>query len=130
VAEWWEKLWPEVSGARPATSTATGEQLLAPLDNSQFPEVFGEFFGEFQSDVTDVDKVLIAAAFAQGKDSERVFTTKSANRLLMDQNIKVANASANVRRLIEMKRAFPVGDGRFRVSASGLDYLKTLKSNH
>ena len=89
---------------------------------------FGEFYGGFRSDITDVDKVLIAAAFVQGKDSDRTFTTKSANQLLLDQNIKVTNASENVRRLTQTKRAFVVSDGRFRVSASGLDHLKSLRT--
>jgi hypothetical protein len=91
------------------------------------PDVFGEFYTEFRSDITDVDKVLVAAAFIQGRDQERVFTTKAANQALLDQNIKVANASENVRRLIQTKRAFVVSDGRYRVSAGGLEYLNSLK---
>lgn len=85
--------------------------------------------GEFRSDVTDVDKVLIAGAFAQAQNSERVFTTKAAKQLLLDQNIKVSNASENVRRLTQTKRVFVVSDGKFRVSASGAEHLKTLKAS-
>lgn len=97
-------------------------------NGGQLPAVFGEFFTEFRSDITDVDKILIAGAFAQAQDAERLFTTKAANQLLLDQNIKVTNASENVRRLTQSKRVFVVSDGRFRVSASGAEYLKTLKS--
>ena len=57
-----------------------------------------------------------------------MFTTKVAKQLLMDQSIKVANASESVRRLKESKRVFAVSDGKFRVSAGGAEYLQTLKS--
>jgi len=90
------------------------------------PEIFGEYYAEFRSDITDVDKILIAGSFVQARDAERVFTTKTANQLLLDQNIKVGNASESVRRLTQTKRAFVVSDGRFRVSANGLEHLKTL----
>lgn len=130
VAEWWEKLWPEVSqyGGR-AQDPQSGARALSlpPANNGQMPDIFGEFFTEFRSDITDTDKVLIAAAFIQSRDQERVFTTKSANQALLDQNIKVANASENVRRLIQVKRAFVVSDGRYRVSAGGLEHLNSLK---
>ena len=133
VTEWWDRLWPVLSeGARaPALPVASTQRhgLIPLAGNSQYPEVFGEFYSEFRSDVTDVDKVLIAGAFAQGREPERFFTTKIANQLLIDQNIKVANASENVRRLLQTKRVFVVIEGKFRVSAAGLEYLKTLKAS-
>lgn len=129
VAEWWGKLWPEMAeGLRPAASGASQRQALLPPSNGHLPDVFGEFYSEFKSDVTDVDKVLIAAVFTQGKEADRTFTTKAANQLLLDQNIKVANASENVRRLTQTKRAFVVSEGKFRVSAIGFEHLKTLKA--
>jgi hypothetical protein len=130
VTEWWEKLWPEVSQSLSASMTQTGSaRTLSPIagGNGALPEMFGEFYSEFRSDITSVDKVLVAAAFIQARDQERVFTTKAANQALLDQNIKVANASESVRRLIQTKRVFVVSDGRYRVSASGLEYLGTLK---
>jgi hypothetical protein len=132
VAEWWEKLWPEVNQpvdtvaaqrSAPRMATASG------TSNAVMPEIFGEFYTEFRTDITDVDKILVAAAFVQGRDQDRVFATKAANQALLDQNIKVANASENVRRLIQTKRVFVVGDGKYRVSAGGLEHLKTLKVN-
>ncbi|MFO0972126.1 MAG: hypothetical protein U1A27_01630 [Phycisphaerae bacterium] len=130
VAEWWDKLWSELrEPARAATGGASQRQALLPAASVELPDVFGEFYTEFRSDVTDVDKVLIAGAFIQGKETDRTFNTKAANQLLLDQNIKVANASENVRRLTQTKRVFVVSDGKFRVSAAGLDHLKTLKAN-
>lgn len=74
-----------------------------------------------------MDKVLVAAAFIQSRDQERMFTTKAANQALLDQNIKVANASENIRRLINTKRAFVVSNGKYRVSAGGFEHLNSLK---
>ena len=131
VTEWWDKLWQEVSQQVGTVSGPQGGVARTPLliaaSNGLMPDVFGEFYTEFRSDITDVDKVLVAAAFIQGRDQERVFTTKAANQALLDQNIKVANASENVRRLIQTKRVFVVSDGRYRVSAGGLEHLNSLK---
>jgi hypothetical protein len=130
VVEWWDKLWPDVGGSRPGMRPElTTQRATQPTPNGdQLPAMFGEFFTEFRSDITDVDKILVAATFAQAQEAERVFTTKAANQLLLDQNIKVTNASENVRRLTQAKRVFVVSDGKFRVSASGAEYLKTLRS--
>jgi hypothetical protein len=133
VAEWWQKLWPTLGENGSAGSTLGSAhrqhpQAAAPSNNVEGSGVFGEFYTEFRSDISDIDKMLIASAFVQSKDPERVFTTKGANQLLMDQNVKVANASECVRRLTNAKRTFVVSDGRFRVSASGFEHLKSLKT--
>jgi hypothetical protein len=129
VSKWWERLWPEISqpvmtmqGAVPTSGTRA-----AGSNTTQIAEVFGEYYTEFRPDITDADKVLIAAVYVQGRDQDRVFSTKAANQALLDQNIKVTNASENVRRLIQTKRAFVVSDGKYRVSTIGLDHLNTLK---
>ena len=135
VSEWWDKVWPELSQEPVAPTGPIGSNrlLMPPRSSSSsstgLPEVFGEFYTEFRSDITDTDRVLVAGAFVQDKEPEKTFTTKSANQLLLDQNIKVGNPSEAVRRLISSKRAFVVSDGRFRVSATGLEYLQTLKAN-
>jgi hypothetical protein len=129
VAEWWEKLWGEL-GLEDQPRRLPARQAPPPADlDGLLSDHFGEYFTEFRPDISDVDKVLVAGAFVQNKEPERSFTTKAANQLLIDQNIKVTNASENVRRLAQMKRVFVVSDGRFRVSASGFDYLKSLKIN-
>lgn len=131
VREWWDELWPDVGAESNVPNSAARRSVRSrpSVDGeSDLPEIFGEFFHEFRSDSTDVDKVLIAGAFVQGKDDDRTFTTKNANQLLIDQNIKVANASECVRRLLATKRAFVVSDGRFRVSSTGLEHLKALRT--
>lgn len=131
VQTWWDKLWPEISSksSSPAAPPPSGggRAIPAQAGNSDIPEVFGEYYSEFRTDISDIDKVLVAAAFSQSKDPERTFSTKGANQLLIDQNIKVSNASESVRRLIQGKRAFVVTDGKFRISAGGLTHLATLK---
>lgn len=132
VAEWWGKLWPELSETALVAAqafTPHSRSRLVSASNAEFPDAFGEFYGEFRSDITDVDKVLIAGAFVQGKDPDRSFRTKAANQLLIDQNIKVSNASENVRRLTQTKRVFVVSARKFRVSAAGFEHLNSLKVN-
>ncbi len=131
VSEWWERLWPEVRREKGGTARAsiqgTNEQRQ-PEITSDLPEVFGEYYTTYRSDVTDVDKVLVAAAFVQAKESDRSFTTKAANQLLIDQNVRVANASENVRRLMQTKRVFVLSGGKYRVSEAGFEHLRTLKN--
>jgi hypothetical protein len=129
VEAWWTRLSSELT-AHPNNvrdSIPSNRQVQHVEANGRLPELFGEFFGEFQTNITDLDKVLVAAAYVQGRDAEHSFTTKSANQLLLDQNIKVANASENVRRLTQSKRVFVVSDGKYRVSANGFEHLNTLK---
>src|SRR5262245_4128625 len=127
VEEWWNKLWPELAQVFRPGAALPVERPVLPLSSGNGPELFGEFYTEFRSDITDVDKVLVAAAFVQGRDAERVFTTKAANQALIDQNVKVTNASENVRRLIQTKRVFVVSDGKYRVSTGGFEHLNSLK---
>lgn len=133
VAEWWDRLWPEMGqiGGEEQGHPGGGKRNLNNNGgtNGEMPEFFGEFYSEFRSDVTDVDKVLVAAAFVQSGDQERVFTTKAVNQALLDQNVKITNPSQCVRRLIDTKRAFVVPGGKYRVSASGFEHLNSLKVN-
>ena len=127
VRELWEKLWPEMTKGAPAIPPSVSAQA-GNMSEVAGPDIFGEYFTLFRSDITDVDRMLVAGQFAVEKDPERVFTTKVANQLLLDQNIKIGNPSEAVRRLVASKRAFVVSGGKFRVSSIGLEYLNSLKS--
>jgi hypothetical protein len=105
-----------VSKEQPKTSVTT------------VPEVFGEYLTLFPKDVSDIDKVLIAAYHVQTQAPESLFATAQANQLLKSQGIKVANASRAVKLQIAAKRAFPVSRGKYRVSQEGIDYIKSLMS--
>src|SRR6266404_8747806 len=84
VAEWWDKLWPVLNENRAVAVAATSIPRQALDTSAELPGLFGEFYSHFRSSITDVDKVLVAGAFVQGKDSDRCFTTKAANQLLID----------------------------------------------
>lgn len=140
VSEWWERVSPEIGPAGLSEaglrSEGSGTKVVyasvsavgAGSANGGIPENFGEYLQQFPDGVSDLDKVLIAAAFSQSRTVDQTFTTKAANELLMDQKIRVANASQSVRRLIESKRAFAVSGGRFCVSKTGLDYLEKSRT--
>jgi hypothetical protein len=132
VAEWWDRVWPQMdqnvgSGGRSLTAQSRSG---ASAGETELPDLFGEFYNELRSDISDVDKTLAAAVFVQKREADRCFTTKAANQVLLDQNIKVTNASECVRRLVQTKRVFIVSAGKFRVSASGFEQLEALKAKH
>ena len=116
--------------AAPARSSPTPAPAN-PGDAGGMPDEFGEWLTLFPRDVTDVDRVLIAAFFAQQADpEERAFSTRAVNKLLQDQGVKVSNASECVRRNTSTKRAFALaGGGKYRVSRLGEDYLNDLRAS-
>ncbi len=89
------------------------------------PGTFGEFLHLF-SELTDQDKVLVAAYFIQSNDPDDVFKTRAVNKLLKDHRIKIANAALAVKRHSTAKRVFTVRAGVYRVSKPGISYLKEL----
>lgn len=102
------------------------EQLKT--STTTIPQVFGEYLILFPKDISDIDKVLIAAYHAQTQDPDNLFTTGQANQHLKSQGIKVANASRAVKLQIEAKRAFSVSKGKYRVSQEGINYISSLMS--
>lgn len=138
VGEWWERLLSEISPEasrenRVSASGKLGEVVGAsrvvkgePFGNV-IPDVFGEYVQRFPDAVSEVDKVLIAATFSQFHSNDHRFTTKVANERLLEQGIRVANASQCVKRLVQSKRAYVVSSGIFQVSKAGLDYLERLQ---
>ncbi len=126
ATEWWNRLWPEV---RAGNRTRTPAQLRPDGETSEqeADAIFGEYFATIRLDITDVDKALAAAVFAQRTSADNTFSTKDVNQLLLEQNMKLTNPSESVRRLSASKRAFVVNKGRFRVSAVGLEYAQSLE---
>jgi hypothetical protein len=104
---------------------ALPEQAPAPA-KTEMPEVFGEYLQRFPKSITDLDRILIAAYFVQSHEPDNFFTTRSANKLLTEQGIKVANASVCVRRNTEKGLVFALEKGKFRVSQRGIDYIREL----
>ena len=92
----------------------------------EMPEIFGEFFQKFSKEISDIDKVLVAAYFAQKQDEENVFTTAIANNHLKSMGIKVANASRarGVKYLIGMKKDSIIAAGVKTFSKEDLEKEK------
>lgn len=87
------------------------------------PPSFGEYYTRFPSTMSDIDKVLVAAHFAQAQSADRTFSTREVNKLLKLQGVKVANAAWCVTQHKAKKRVFAVSKGRFRVSEDGHAYI-------
>ncbi|MDD4876526.1 MAG: hypothetical protein PHQ86_05295 [Dehalococcoidales bacterium] len=111
----------------PQNSEATNTNELIIPDN------FGEFLNSFPKQLQQTDKALIAGYYQQKCSQANNFETSQVNKLLLDQSIKIANASTSLKSLATSKYIFPLPPrGRlkvYRVSNDGVDYLKTLKRN-
>lgn len=92
-----------------------------------FPANFGEYFHRFRTDITDVDRMLIAGHFLEQSSDGRVFTTAEANRMLKEQGVRVTNPSEALRRNLSTRRVFKVTGRDFRTARpAGVDQLRTL----
>lgn len=91
------------------------------------PANFGEYLHGFPSNVTDVDRILIAGFFVQSQSADNSFNTLSANDLLKDQGIKLVNAAASLAKNKSPKKIFALTKGNFRVSKTGTDYINNLR---
>lgn len=87
---------------------------------------FGELLQTLPRAATDVDRMLLAGWFLQRRAAERSFATAGANRLLLEQGVKLGNPSQSVKQNLVAKRAFLVARGRYRVAQVGLGHLEQL----
>jgi len=113
----------------PTTSTLSVTDKSKSQDQTaqqDIPEIFGEYFQKYRKEISDVDKVLVAAYYTQMQDEKNEFSTATANKHLKSMGIKVANASVAVKSHINSKRIFPTIKGKYRVSIEGIDYLNGL----
>lgn len=89
---------------------------------------FGEYFHKLSKTATDLEKILIAGHFAQTKSTDNTFTTREASSLLLEQAVKLPNASTSLKRNVRSKHLIVISKGKFRVSQEGLDYINKLIS--
>ena len=87
---------------------------------------FGEVLQRLPASATETDRMLAAGFWTQQRSADGSFATGDANRRLLEQGIKVGNASQCVRQSLAAKRVFVVQRGRFRVSQHGRLYLRQL----
>lgn len=104
--------------APPATKEGTSVDEL--------PDSFGEYLNKFPRTLKDVDRLLIAGLYVQSKNKNNFFTISEASNLLVDQGIKLSNSSAFNKANETTKRIFKLSGKNYRVSDSGIQYVKTL----
>jgi hypothetical protein len=103
----------------PNESAPTRRAPAAPAQS------FGELLHRLPRSASDVDRILTAGYFAHLRSADKSFSTGEANTLLTEQGVKVGNPSQCVRQNLVAKRVFK-HLGRYRVSQTGLDYLRQM----
>jgi hypothetical protein len=86
---------------------------------------FGEVLHALPKGATGSDQILVAGYFAARGNTEQTFSTNEANRLLVEQGIKLSNPSQSLRNNLSVKRVFKVGS-RYRVSNIGEQHVLSL----
>jgi len=86
---------------------------------------FGEYYTQFRRDISISDKMLIAAFHVQNTSTEALFTPKEAADLLKEQNVNITNPNAFIKSMLNTAKVF-AQSGKFKVSESGIEYLRQL----
>ena len=110
---------------QPAAAPEAPASLRPDGDALPGSGTFGELLQRLPRTSTDVDRMLVAGYFAQQQGADNGFATGEANHLLTEQGVKVGNPSQCVRQNLAAKRVFK-HLGRYRVSQTGLDYLRQM----
>lgn len=113
-----------------------GLQLPQQLSRSQLEAAttFGEYYADFPKDMSEEDKFLVGASFAEAESEDRAFTVRAANQLLKDIGVKLSNANVFAKRVKVKGFIFTLGKTgkkvlKFRVSREGHDHLKQLRES-
>lgn len=116
----------------PVTSVATN--VTAPNGSSgggggatnggELPP-FGEMLHRLPSDATGTDRILLAGLYAQRDSADSTFATAEANKMLIEQGIKLSNPTQSLNNAQSAKRVFKVGK-RWKVAKPGEDHLKSM----
>jgi hypothetical protein len=99
------------------------------FDSSSIPDNFGEFFSKYPKSLSNVDKILLASYYIQNTAEGKCFTVKDAEDILIDQGVSLSNAGVFNKSNISTKRVFKLSGKNFRVSDTGVEYIKTLNKN-
>lgn len=87
-------------------------------------EPFGEVLHSLNTK-SGTDQILLAGYYVGKSAADGTFSTTEAHKLLIEQGVKLSNASQSLKNNLTAKRAFKVGS-RFKISKTGIDYLNTL----
>lgn len=124
------------SGPTPKTASTNGqkEDVTGEQDESFSPTTeaaelldFGEVLHSLPSKATSTDQILLAGHYVQQGSGDNSFSTNEANSLLVEQGIKLSNASQSLKNNLAAKRVFKLPGKRWRVSRPGEEYLKSLR---
>jgi hypothetical protein len=121
--EGWLARFDHTAEPAPPPAFETHPEPPAPLKLGA--ESFGELLHRLPRAASDVDRVLLAGYFSYLRSADKSFSTGDANGLLTEQGVKVGNPSQSVRQNLAAKRVFK-HQGRYRVSQTGVDYLRQL----
>lgn len=69
---------------------------------------------------------MLAGLYAQRQSADGTFTTGNANTLLVEQGVKLSNASQAMKGNADAKRAFRVAKRNWKVSKAGEEHLGSL----
>ena len=103
---------------------ASGETPTAPELHTTEHE-FGEALHTLPDDASGTDQILLAGRFAQRASDTNTFSTREANELLKEQDVKLSNASQFLKVNLKAKRVFKF-EGGYRVSQVGERHLDSL----
>lgn len=116
---------PATPAAPAAAQPATPAYVGAPTPVSvATDEPFGEVLHSLSSK-SGTDQILLAGLYVGKGRDDGTFSTVEAHQRLIEQGIKLSNASQSMKNNLNAKRVFKVGKG-FKVSKQGVDHLKSL----
>jgi hypothetical protein len=117
-----------VSNAKEDGSHKRDDGLSTSTSEVAEPSDFGEILQELPPKATNTDQILLAGHYVQQGSTDNTFSTGEANSLLLEQGVKLSNASQSLKNNLEVKRAFKVSNKRWKVSKVGEDHLNSLRN--
>lgn len=124
VASYAERLEALLDGLEAETAPSVAPTLPLGPARADPSGGFGALVQHLPKSSTDVDRMLAAGWFAQGRSGDNAFSTGDANKLLAEQGIKIGNPSQCVKQNLLAKRVFVVQRGRYRIAQQGLEHLR------
>ncbi|WP_314093980.1 hypothetical protein [Microbacterium foliorum] len=125
-----QRLRTEPIPAAAPVAPVLGSPDLASIETSKVAqpstrlEPFGEALHTLASK-SGTDQILLAGYYVSEASGDGTFATAEANKLLIEQGIKLSNASQSLKNVLAAKRVFKVGS-RYKVARSGIDFLKSM----
>lgn len=113
----------------PATAPAASPAAVvtAPARPERWQE-FGAYIQALPSTATDVDRMLAAGFWVQRNSGDESFATAEATKRLDEHGIRIGNPSQCVKQSVNAKRVYKGGNGRWKISAQGREYLRRFLS--